>query len=203
MTSETLQKGQIAFKPLTRDLWDDVQALFRQMGGVSGCWCMWWRVTRAEFSRQYGEGNRQAFRQMLERGEVPGILAYAAEEPVGWCAVAPRQAFPVLDRSPVLKPVDAEPVWSIVCFFVAEPYRQQGMMEALIRAAIAYAGENGARIVEAYPVIPENSKDPGSQLYTGVYSTFARLGFQEVARRSQIRPIMRYAIEEAVAEGVP
>ncbi len=203
MTSETLQKGQIVFKPVTLELWDDVQALFRQMGGVSGCWCMWWRVTRAEFSRRYGEGNRQAFRQMLERGEIPGILAYVAEEPVGWCAVAPRQAFPVLDRSPVLKPVDAEPVWSIVCFFVAEPYRQQGMMEALIRGAIAYTGENGARIVEAYPVIPENSKDPDSQIYTGVYSAFARLGFREVARRSQIRPIMRYAIEEAVTEGVP
>ncbi len=194
MAPEPLSRERLAFKPASLDTWDDVQALFGQMGKNHGCWCMWWRVRRAEFQAQYGEGNRQAFRRLLEAGKVPGLLAYLDDRPIGWCAVAPRESFPVLDRSPTLKRVDDQPTWSIVCFFIAEPYRRQGVMEALIQAAIAYAGEQGARLIEAYPAIPENSRDPSLQIFTGVYRTFIRLGFQEVARRSAIRPILRYRV---------
>jgi GNAT superfamily N-acetyltransferase len=90
--------------------------------------------------------------------------------------------------------VDDQPAWSIVCFFVARPFRGQGVTEALIRAAIAYAEEQGARIVEAYPIIPENSKNPALEAFTGVVSTFERLGFERVIQRSKIRPIMRYVV---------
>ena len=66
------------------------------------------------------------------------------------------------------------------------------MTQTLIEAAIEYARENGARTIETYPIIPENTKDPQSQRFTGMISTFERIGFEEVIRRSRIRPIMRY-----------
>lgn len=194
MASESPIKGNLTFKPVTVEEWDDLQALFGQSGTCTGCWCMWWRLKRSEFNRQYGDGNRDALRRITELGEVPGILAYLEREPIGWCSVAPREAFPALDRSRTLKRVDDTPVWSIACFFVAKPFRRQGMTEALIGAAVEYARERCANVIEAYPVNPDNSKHLTSEGYTGVTTTFRRLGFEEVLRRSKTRTIMRYDV---------
>jgi GNAT superfamily N-acetyltransferase len=153
-------------------------------------------MKRSDFHRSYGESNKQAFKQIIETGNVPGILAYFREQPVGWCSVAPREQFPALDRSPTLKRVDHEPVWSIVCFFVASPYRRRGVSKTLIEAAIEYARENGAKIIEAYPLFPESSKDPRYERYMGVISTFKATGFEEVIRRSKRRAIVRYTVPE-------
>jgi GNAT superfamily N-acetyltransferase len=90
----------------------------------------------------------------------------------------------------VARPVDSQPVWSIVCFFVAPGSRRQGVMTALLRAAVSHARAGGARIVEGYPVDPSDAY-PDTFAYTGVASAFHRAGFEEVARHSPGRPIMR------------
>ena len=186
----------LEFRPVVPEEWGNMQMLFEQMDSNRGCWCMWWRLRRKEFDRNYGEGNCEAMKDIVLSDRIPGILAFANDEPVGWCSIAPREDFPVLDRSPVLKRVDDQPVWSIVCFFIARAYQGLGIMAQLTQAAISYARENGAIIVEAYPLIPEASQNPESQSYTGVISVFHQLGFSEAARRSEIRPVMRLRIDE-------
>ena len=186
------EQSALTFLPATADRWGDLEALFGARGACGGCWCMWWRVKRADFERQKGEGNRQALRALVDSGEVPGLLAYADGEPVGWCSVGPRESYPVLSRSPILKPVDDQPVWSIVCFFVAKSRRRTGMSARLVRAAVEYAAAQGARIVEGYPVEPRKGETPDVFAFVGLASTFRKLGFVEVARRSETRPIMRY-----------
>jgi GNAT superfamily N-acetyltransferase len=196
-----LALDRVAYKPVTEKEWPDMQALFAQGHEYAGCWCMYWRIKRSEFDQHYGQGNKQAMERIIQSGRVPGILAYLNGQPIGWCSVAPREHFPVLNRSRTLKPVDDLPVWSIVCFFVAKPYRRCGLCAALTRAAIEYARENGARIVEAYPLIPEQSKSPQYGVYMGLASTFRRLGFEEVARRSRMRPVMRYVVAHPKIRG--
>jgi GNAT superfamily N-acetyltransferase len=163
---------------------------------------MYWREPRTEFSHNYGEGNKQALKKITDSGTVPGILAYNAGTPVGWCSVAPRQDFSVLGRSPTLKPVDDQPVWSIVCFFVSKSYRRSGLSQQLIQAAVQYAAAHGARIVEAYPIDPD-AKSIEYERYTGQTTTFLKAGFIEVLRRSDRRPIMRYSIPEENAGSPP
>jgi GNAT superfamily N-acetyltransferase len=194
MASERLPKDAITFKPVTIAEWPDLQALFAEKGPQQGCWCMYWRIKRAEYHRGFGEQNKADMQEIIESGRTPGILAYHQGQPIGWCSVAPRDEFPALDRSPTLKRVDREPVWSIVCFFVARRYRDGGLTTALIEAAIEHARENGARIVEAYPLIPEATRYPQYERYTGVISTFEKIGFEVVVQRSPRRPIMRYTI---------
>ncbi len=186
---------EFTFKPVTAKNWSDVEILFSESGVQKGCWCMYWRVPRKEYQQHYGEGNKQALKQITESGTVPGILAYSDGKPVGWCSVAPRPDFSVLSRSPTLKPVDEEPVWSIVCFFISKSFRRQGLSRLLIQAAIRFAAENGARIVEAYPIDNE-AKSIEFERYTGLASTYKKLGFKEVLRRSVRRPIVRYFVEE-------
>jgi hypothetical protein len=67
-------------------------------------------------------------------------------------------------------------------------------MISLLEAAIRYAKEHGARIVEGYPVEPKGRRMSGSEGFTGMESAFRRMGFVEVLRRSPGRPIMRYSI---------
>jgi GNAT superfamily N-acetyltransferase len=183
---------KLTFSPVTRELWDDFDRLFSQPGVQNGCWCMYWRIKRAELQQQYGQGNRKAMKRIICSGRIPGILAFHKGIPVGWCAIAPREDFPVLDRSPVLKRIDDEPVWSITCFFVTKKYRHLNLTRSLVQAAIRYAQEQGAQIIEAYPIRPEYTKDPRPELYRGVVSTFAETGFDIAAQRTRARPIMRY-----------
>ena len=65
---------------------------------------------------------------------------------------------------------------------------------ALIRAALEYASARGARIVEAYPVIPKSGKAADVFIYTGTLSAFERAGFSVAARPSPSRAIVRYRI---------
>lgn len=191
---EKMQAEEITYHPVTPDRWADLETLFGDGGSCAGCWCMWWRIKRTEFEKQGGEGNRAALKTLVDAGHIPGLLAYVNGEPVGWVSVGPREDYPVLGRSPVLKPIDDQPVWSIVCFFVAKPYRNQGLMRSLLRAAVDYAQQNGATIVEGYPITPRQEEIGDAEAYTGLIATFEEAGFAEAARRSEKRAIMRYNI---------
>jgi GNAT superfamily N-acetyltransferase len=155
---------------------------------------MYWRLPRAQFDQQQGELNRRSLKALIDSGNVPGILAYSDDEPVGWCSIAPREEYPTLGRSRVLKPVDDQPVWSVVCFFIARSQRKKGLTVELIRAAVEFAKSNGAKIVEGYPVEPKSGKAVDVFAFTGLLSAFTHAGFSEVLRRSETRPIMRYQI---------
>ena len=196
MPSQTEPLPHLDFHPLTPERWPDLETLFGPRGACGGCWCMWWRLKRSEFEKQKSEGNRKALKKLVDSGEVPGLLAYADGQPIAWCSVGPRESYPVLERSRILKRVDHKPVWSVVCFVVAKSYRHKGVSMALLEAAVAYAQEQGARIVEGYPVEPKKANMPDVFAYHGLASTFRKVGFTEVARRSETRPIMRYFIRE-------
>lgn len=180
--------------PLTPDRWPDLVTLFGPRGACAACWCMWWRLSRAEFDAGKAGGNRRGLEGYVRSGRVPGLLAYEGGEPVGWVAVEPRDAFSRLARSRTLAPVDDAPVWSITCFFVARRHRGRGVTRALIDAAVRHARAGGARIVEAYPVDP-SKRTADAFVYHGVASTFRALGFEEAARRTPTRPILRRVVD--------
>ncbi|MBV9087328.1 MAG: GNAT family N-acetyltransferase [Acidobacteriaceae bacterium] len=151
---------------------------------------MTWRLSNADFQSNKGGQNKRALRRIVALGAPTGVLAYSADKPVGWCAVAPREVYIRLQNSRVLKPVDDQPVWSISCFYVAPSHRRSGLTEALLEAAVKYARQRGAKIVEGYP--HDVQKDlPRVFVWTGLFPTFRKAGFKEVVRRSPSRPIMR------------
>lgn len=190
----------VEIHPLTSDRWADLEILFGPRGACAGCWCMWWRLPAAAFKTGKDVANREAFRTLVATtAEPPGLLAYAGSTPAGWCALAPREDYPRLERSRTLARIDDASVWAITCFFVARPYRRQGLTTRLLTAAVAHAYGRGARIVEGYPVDPRSPKVPDVFAWTGFLSSFKAAGFVEVGRRSPSRPIMRYAIPEGTA----
>jgi GNAT superfamily N-acetyltransferase len=184
--------SRIETHPLTPDRWDDLAALFETNAVTRGCWCMWFRLPTDEFRRCSGDGNRAAFRAIVEAAAVPpGVLAYLDGKPAGWCAVAPRDEYTRIGRSRTLKPVDDQPAWSIVCFFVAKHARGSGVTHCLLDAAVAFAKRDGAKIIEGYPVDSSLGQVTPDAAYHGLQPLFERAGFGETARRSPKRPIMR------------
>lgn len=180
------------FKPLTPETWKPFEALFGPRGACGGCWCMTWRLGKADFEKHKGEGNRRKMQSLVDARETIGVLAMNRDVPVGWCAVAPREKYVRLQKSRVLKPVDGNPVWSVSCFFIAKDYRKKGISVPLLKAAVDYARAHGADIIEGYPIEPKDKTMPDVFAWTGILSTYLKAGFVEVKRHSPARPIVRY-----------
>jgi GNAT superfamily N-acetyltransferase len=137
-----------------------------------------------------GAANRKAMKSLVDGDYVPGLIGYQEGSPVGWISLGPRQDYARLRRSPVMKPVDDKPVWSIVCFFVDRRARGRGVSEALLKGAIDYARSRGATLLEAYPVDKKERSHPDFMFF-GAKTMYDRAGFKEVARRTEARPVMR------------
>ena len=190
-------RESFTFKPLTSNEWPDFEKFFHQLPAANMCWCMYWRKPRSEWWGN-SDGNHADFKSIVASAVPTGILAYAAKEPVGWCAIAPRNSLPGLDRSPTLKRVDELEVWSITCFVIAKAYRRKGLTTILAEEAVRYATQNGAHIIEAYPLInPDGKYRLVGESFMGFASTFERLGFEQVSDRSKVRNIMRFYVSES------
>ena len=187
--------GNLVVKPLTPVLWRDFEDLFGPRGAYGGCWCMYWRITRKEFESGQGEKNHCLFKKIVESGEITGLLGYLDNQAVAWCSVAPRERFTSLDRSRVLKRIDDKAVWSIVCFFIRKGHRKQGLMLAMIQAAIEYVRSRQGRIIEAYPSVIRSPKAPPVTIYMGTPDIYRQAGFVDIARPSKSKVFMRYQID--------
>lgn len=184
---------ELTFLPVTKASSEDFVALFAGRGGPKHCWCMVWRPLDGSRG-DYGPADRRRIMlQTIAEGTPVGILAYDAGVPIGWCSIAPRQAYRKLGG-----PDDADevgPIWSLVCFFVRRDHRRQGVARELLAAAIDYAGAEGARMIEAYPVAP----DAPSYRFMGHVPLFEEAGFTEIGPAGTRRHVMRLAISPRAA----
>jgi GNAT superfamily N-acetyltransferase len=186
--------------PAMAERWADLESIFGPGGAYANCWCMFWRLKRKDFKDLKGGGRKAILREMTLTNKVPGLLAYVDGQPVGWCSIGPREEYAALENSRSLKRIDNVPVWSIVCFFVIKEFRKKGIMLELLRGAVEYARQHGAKAVEGYPIDLQSSKLVGKKLsgcsgYMGIVSTFRAAGFVEVECASETQRIMRFTIE--------
>nr|NMF99612.1 GNAT family N-acetyltransferase [Aromatoleum toluolicum] len=187
---------KLTIEPLTPERWSDFETVFNARGCsvARGCWCMYYRLSGPRGPEVDGMKRAQAwharFRAVVAEGPPPGLIAYRDGAPVGWVSLGPREDFARLGRSPVMKAVDEQPVWSIVCFVVPSQYRGQGVARGLLEGAIAYAAQCGARVLEAYPV-DQSERSRDDAMWFGAKSMYDAAGFEEVARRKPHRPVVR------------
>lgn len=184
-------------RPLTAETWPHLEELFEVRGNaiVRDCYCMFFRHARPPKNAPHPNPDNKAGLRALVDGDgvTPGLVGYVDDLPAGWISLGPRPGYRRLERSRVMKQVDDTPVWSIVCTFVATPFRGQGVQHRLLAAAVEHAREHGAGTLEAYPIDKPERSHPDS-MFVGSRSLFERAGFTEVARRSPTRVIMRRAL---------
>jgi GNAT superfamily N-acetyltransferase len=197
--------SQIRVVPANEARWEDLEAVFGTRGDPARCWCQRYKMARGESWASVG-AEELAFRLRTQSdwgdpasGYASGLVAYIGEEPVGWCAVEPRTAYPrMLLKTRV--PWDGrdedktdDSVWAVTCFVTRTGYRHRGVSRALVRAAVDFARQRGARALEGYPMITEPGQDVGlpAELNVGVRSAFADAGFTEVTHPTIRRVVMR------------
>jgi len=126
-----------------------------------------------------------------------GLIAYIDGEPAGWCAVEPRTAYvrllytrvPWADRT---EDKTDNGVWVVTCFITRTGLRRCGVSRAIVRAAVDFARQRGARALEGYPMITQPGQEvTWGELHVGSRSIFAAAGFAEVSRPTLRRVVMR------------
>jgi GNAT superfamily N-acetyltransferase len=194
--------GGIEIVPANEASWDDLQLVFGTRGDPARCSCQWNKTPASEWRSIPIEERKARLHEQTACGdprspETSGLVAYLDGEPVGWCAVEPRNVYVHLRGSPVpwkgrAENADDDGVWAITCFVTRVGFRRRGVSAALVHAAAEFARERGARAVEGYPMIthPEQVITWG-ELRVGSRSSFADAGFTEVSHPTTRRFVMR------------
>jgi GNAT superfamily N-acetyltransferase len=195
---------ELAIVPANEASWEDLQAVFGTRGDPSRCWCQRFKMSPGESWRSVGrEELAFRFRTQTDCGHpkansTSGLVAYHNGQPVGWCAVEPRNTYPRLllksrvpweDRA---EDKNDDTVWAVTCFVVRAGFRRHGITRELARAAVDFARERGARALEGYPMLTKPGEDvTWGELYVGKRSVFADAGFTEVSHPTPRRVVMR------------
>ena len=177
--------------PVTKERWTDLVELFDRPV-VRTCFCMFYRKTGT--GTGVGTAEPAGDEGTRGSGHRAGLIGYEDGVPVAWVSLGPREDYPKLRRSPVMKPVDDRPVWSIVCFFVDRSVRGKGLagadapgrggLRALARCPTRGGISGGSRGADGHP----------DAMFFGAKSMYDRAGFREVARRKPNRPVVRRAL---------
>src|SRR5688500_2683389 len=105
-----VRKSQLSFVPLAKNSWKQFEELFGEKGACGNCWCMLYRLSNAEWEAgKKSGGNKAAMKNLVNRNIPTGILAMYEGQAIGWCAFAPREDLPKLERSRVHKRIDDKP----------------------------------------------------------------------------------------------
>jgi GNAT superfamily N-acetyltransferase len=184
-------RSALVVRPLRKSDWARVEALFGERGACGGCWCMAWRLAKAEWEAGRGAGNRRALKRLVESGAPLGVLALFGGRAVGWCSIGPRADFVALESKRSLATDWDERTWSVTCFFVAKDWRGRGLGPRLLEAAVRLARKHGATGVEGYPAaLPKGGGTlPAAFAWTGLPQVFECCGFSALAETPGKRPI--------------
>jgi GNAT superfamily N-acetyltransferase len=204
MADPRMTKDALSVVPANEASWEDLQAVLGTRGGPFTCQCQRYKMRPGEAWARFPVEERAERLRAQTHCEQPkadttsGLVAYLDGEPVGWCAVEARSAYPRL-RSKCRVPWDGRSedksdasVWAVTCFVTRAGFRRRGISRALARAAVDFARERGARALEGYPMLTESGKEiTWGELHVGSRSIFAAAGFAEVSRPTTRRVVMR------------
>ena len=204
MSAKAAPVSELTIVPANEVSWDDLQTVFGTRGDPSHCWCSRYKMRFRESWASVGAAElARRFREQTHCGDptstaTSGLVAYLDGDPVGWCAVEPRNAYPRLLRDMRVPWVGRDEdkqdagVWAVTCFVTRPGFRRRGVSRALARAAVDHARERGARAIEGYPMITHPGQDiTWGELHVGSRSIFEAAGFTEVSSPTQRRVVMR------------
>lgn len=165
-------------KELSKRTWPDFERFFSQ---VHGCACTLYLFgrhlspvaqtakERAETLGEVPDRSRKHFphrdwaraqelkavKELVWNGQAHGILAYAEDEPVGWCHFGRVDEVPLVRTSRTPERMLARlpsSQWRITCLTTRMAYRRQGVATTALAAAVAAIRERGGGWIEALTV---------------------------------------------------
>src|SRR3954447_17426308 len=168
------QRSAVRVAPATAQQWPQLGRVFGpREKDPNSCWCQ-------RFVRHEEPDNRSALHREVEQAGVSvGLLAYLNNDAVGWTRVVPRSTLPgVTENRALARIVDDDPdAWWVSCFVVRREHRGSGVGAALLEAAVDWAAQHGASVLDGHPVdthgLTDGTASP-SAIFTGTLSMFQR-----------------------------
>ncbi|WP_411731193.1 GNAT family N-acetyltransferase [Paeniglutamicibacter sp.] len=199
---ETTTAAALRIVPANQASSEDLGLIFGTRGEPGHCQCQWFQNPGKSFGALTDEERAHRLRVRTACGNpraanTSGLIGYLDDEPVGWCAVEPRTAYPRLRTSRIPwsgrdEDRDSEDVWAAVCFVTRTGYRRMGVSRAMALAAVDFARDRGASALEGYPMLlPEGKAAMWGEMYVGSRSIFEEAGFTEVSHPTPRRLVMR------------
>jgi GNAT superfamily N-acetyltransferase len=212
MDANTGALEEVIVVPANEATWGDLDAIFDAYDARS-CRCQRYKI-RDKLWRSYSrEARAELLREQTccddpQSPTTSGLVAYLVPgargarevppgEPVGWCAVEPRNEYARLRyvRTPWTgrdEDKDDAGVWAVTCFVTRVGYRRRGVTYALTKAAVAFARDRGAAALEGYAMITEPGEEIAwGELHVGALRVYEEAGLREVSRPSKRRVVMR------------
>jgi GNAT superfamily N-acetyltransferase len=202
--TDTATTPELTIVPANEASWEDLQAVFGRRGPATTCQCQRFKLQpRESFGSFPAEERAVRLREQTNCGHprsttTSGLVAYLDGQPVGWCAVEPRTAYPGLLRvyrvpwEGRAEDKNDDSVWAVTCIFTRAGFRRRGISYALVQVAVDFARQRGARALEGYPMLTKPGQDiTWGELLVGTRSMFAAAGFTEVSRPTPRRVVMR------------
>lgn len=173
--------------PATSERYDDAEHALTGGGDGASCQCQWWMLTNADFQKTARADLAGLLEKQLAADLSPALIAYVDGEAAGWVRVGPRPDQRRILRTRAIiahtaEPLDDPNVWAVSCFVVRKEHRRIGLNARLLAAAVTHARDNGARVIEGYPIDTAAGKVSVNHLFHGALSTFEDAGFDVVAR---------------------
>ena len=201
-TRDPITPAQLSIIPANQASWADLQAVFGTADYPGMCYCQHYKTRDCHWSSLSGEERQGRLREQTRCDDpraqtTSGLVAYLGHEPVGWVAVEPRTAYPRLAKVRTVwsgrqEDKTDDGIWAVTCFVTRKGYRKRGITYALAAAAVGFARDQGARALEAYPMITSPGKEiTWGELHVGSRQVFADAGFTEVSQPSPRRVVMR------------
>ncbi|MFJ2829974.1 GNAT family N-acetyltransferase [Streptomyces sp. NPDC087263] len=199
---QSIAPEQLTIVPANQASWGDLRAIFGTADYPAKCHCQHYKVRDSQWAAVSDAERAERLREQTACGDpeartTSGLVAYLGSEPVGWCAVEPRTAYPRLlrTRTPWTgrdEDKRDDTVWAVTCLVTRKGYRRRGVTYALARATVGFARDRGARALEAYTMITQPGKEiTWGELHVGSRDVFADAGFAEVSHPSPRRVVMR------------
>ncbi len=139
--------------PANQASWEDLQAVFGERGDAARCQCQWLKVRNRDWRSVSVEERKLRLREQTDCGnpgseQTSGLVGFLGGEPVGWCAVAPRNVHARLDDMRVPwtdrdEDRSDDSVWAVTCFVTRIGYRRRGVATALAAATVDFARGTG------------------------------------------------------------
>ena len=185
--------GAVRVVPATVERWPELGWVFgHRKKDPTSCWCQ-------RFLRHEEPDNRSALQREVQEAGLPvGLLAYRDDVAVGWTRVVPRSTLPgITENRALARILDEDPdAWWVSCFVVRREHRGSGVGATLLEAAVDWAAQHGASVLDGHPVDTNGftGTPSPSAIFTGTLAMFQRAGFSEIGRTYRTRPVMRHAL---------
>ena len=158
--------ANITIEPATADRFDDAQHALTGGGDGAAANASGGRSPTPSSSRPRSDERRELLRDEIAAGPPPALIAYVDGEaaglgprrpahPPGRASAAPRTS-PRTHRRAVGRRLGLGGDAASSC---ASEHRGEGLNARLLDAAVDFARENGARVIEAYPIDPRRGQE--------------------------------------------